>query len=237
MDLSKKVVVVTGASQGIGESIALEFSKNDCSLVLIGRNIESLEKVSTKCKENGSQTLIIQEDLTKLDAIPNLIEKIKNEFGKINILVNNAGIYVNGNPYESSLRDWDKALTLNIQSPYHLTNQIIHHIPKDEGGAIIFISSIAGKITYKNGGIYCLTKHALSAYANCLFESLRENNVMVSTFYPGFVNTEMGREDHLIPEKMIQPEEFAEQVVSIISSSQSGCVREMTISPRVSPRK
>ncbi len=237
MDLRNKVAIVTGASKGIGKEVALGLAKEKCNLVLVGRDIEALSITSDECKKYGVDTIIQVCDLSVLSEIPNIVETTKKHFGKINIVVNNAGYYQKGNPYTTSLDEWDRSLAVLLKAPYHLTNMAIKEVPEDEGGAILFNSSIAGKITYKTGGAYCMAKHGLAAYANCLFEDLREKNIRVSTFYAGFVNTEMGREDHLDPEKMIQPEEFAEQMVFFLKNSQSSCIREVVVSPRVSPRK
>jgi len=237
MDLNNKVAIVTGASKGIGKEIAITLSSEGCNVVLIGRNEKALISVAKECEKNKVETLAIPFDLTNLKEIPTIITQTINKFNKINIVVNNAGMYVKGNPYEFDSNEWDKALALNLQAPYHLTNYAIKEIPSDEDGAIIFISSIAGKITYEDGGSYCMTKHGLTAYANCLFSSLREKNIIVTTLSPGFVNTELGREDNLIPEKMIQPEEFAQQVLFVLKNSNSSCIRELVVSPRRSPYK
>jgi NADP-dependent 3-hydroxy acid dehydrogenase YdfG len=234
MDLQNKVAVVTGASQGIGESIALTLAKEGVHLILIGRNAEKLELVATKCLKLGGKATIFPFDLTQIDQIPKLVSKILTSFPAINFVVNNAGTYVKGDPYESDTKDWDYALDLNFRSVYHLTNRILPSITSNEG-AIFNISSIAGLSTYKGGEIYTATKYALRAYSNCLFDSVREKGIKVTCLFPGFVNTELGREENIIPEKMIQPDDIASAVLWAIKLPTTACPTEITVRPQFSP--
>lgn len=234
MNLRNKVAIVTGASQGIGESIAFSLAKEGAQLVLIGRNAEKLEKVAFECERLGGKAKILPFDLTQIENIPNLVKDILAAFSTVHIIVNNAGTYVNGNPYESDTKDWDYALDLNFRSVYHLTNRILPSISAD-GGAIINISSIAGLMTYKGGEIYTATKYALRAYSNCLFDSVREKGIKVTCLFPGFVNTELGREDKIIPEKMIQPNDIASAVLWALKLPATACPTEITVRPQYSP--
>ncbi len=234
MNLLNKVAVVTGASQGIGESIAFSLAKEGAQLILIGRNGDKLEKVAAECERLGGKTKILPFDLTQIENIPHLVKDILDAFSTVHILVNNAGTYVNGNPYESDTKDWDYALDLNFRSIYHLTNRILPSIATD-GGAIINISSIAGLMTYKGGEIYTATKYALRAYSNCLFDSVREKGIKVTCLFPGFVNTELGREDKIIPEKMIQPDDIASAVLWAVKLPATACPTEITVRPQFSP--
>lgn len=234
MNLRNKVAVITGASQGIGESIALSLAKEGASLVLIGRSNDKLQKVASDCVKVGGTAKTIAFDLSEVEKIPALVNEILSSFPKVDILVNNAGTYAKGNPYESDTKDWDYALDLNFRSVYHLTNRLLPSVPS-EGGAIINISSIAGLTTYKGGEIYTATKYALRAYSNCLFDSVREKGIKVTCLFPGFVNTELGREDNIVPEKMIQPDDIASAVLWAIKLPATACPTEITVRPQFSP--
>lgn len=236
MTLNKNIAVITGAGQGIGKSIALALAKEGATLVLIGRNREKLASVASECEKLGGKAKIFPFDLTEIEKIPSLVAAILATYPKVNILVNNAGTYVKGNPYESDTKDWDYALDLNFRSVYHLTNKLLPSIPSHEG-AIINISSIAGQITYKGGEIYTATKHALRAYSNCLFDSVREKGIKVTCLFPGLVNTELGREENIIPEKMIQSEDIASAVLWALKVPSTACPTEITVRPQVSPYK
>lgn len=237
MKLDKKTALITGASQGIGRAIALDLANEKINLALVGRNEEKLKEVAHECEKLGSKVKIYPFDLTDIEKIPSLIEKVKVDFQVLHILVNNAGTYVDGNPFESDLKEWDYALDLNFRAVYHLTNQALALIPDQDSGAIINVSSIAGQMTYKGGEIYCATKFALRAYSNCLFESLREKNIKVTCIYPGFVNTELGRGENLDESKMIQPEDIASTVNFFLKTPITACQTEIIIRPQRTPYK
>lgn len=237
MKLESKTAIITGASQGIGKAVALNLAQEKINLALIGRNEKRLKEVADECIKFGVTVRIYPFDLTQVEKITSLVEKMKNEFKTLDILVNCAGTYEKGNPFECDLEKWDYALNLNFRSVYHLTNQVLKSIADEEAGAIINVSSIAGQMSYKGGEIYCATKHALKAYSNCLFESVREKNIKVTCLFPGFVNTEMGREDHLDAEKMIQAEDIANTVNWFLKIPMTACPTEITIRPQRSPYK
>lgn len=234
MNLQNKIAVITGASQGIGESIALSLAKEGVHLALIGRNKAKLQKVASVCEELGGKVSVFAFDLTEIEKIPELVGTILATFPRLDILVNNAGTYVKGDPYDSDIKMWDYALDLNFRSVYHLTNRLLPSISSD-GGAIINISSIAGLMTYKGGEIYTATKYALRAYSNCLFDSVREKGIKVTCLFPGLVNTELGREENIIPEKMIQPEDIAISVLMALKIPATACPTEITVRPQFSP--
>lgn len=236
MVLENKVAIITGASKGIGKAIALDFAENGCHVALVGRNQKELENVQKECQKHGVKTYIFVFDLSNLKEIPTIVDETISKLGKVNIVVNNAGIFANGDPYKSNVDDWDKVIAVNTQAPYHLTNYAIQKISKSDGGAIIFVSSIVAKMTFPNGGVYCMSKHAISAYADCLFEPLREKNIMVTTLHPGIVDTEMGRKGRPLNTKMIAPKEIAKILSGTLKISESSCVRDITIDPRISSR-
>ncbi len=232
-NLKNKVAVITGASQGIGRATALTLAKEGVNLVLIGRNFEKLSSLEKECSSLGSKVKTLAFDLSQIGKIQELTKDILGTFPQVDILVNNAGTFVKGNPYESKLEDWDYLLDLNFRSVYHLTNRLLPSMR--EGGAIINISSISAHNFNKGGEIYSATKAALKAYSNSLFESVRENGIKVTCFYPGFVNTELGREAYLDSDKMIQPEDISQSVLWVLNLPLTACPTEMTIRPQRTP--
>ncbi len=237
MKLDNKTALITGASQGIGRAIALNLASEKINLALVGRNEARLKEVAHECEKFGVKVKTYAFDLAEVDKIPSLVEKVKADFNELSILVNNAGTYASGNPFESDLKKWDYALDLNFRAVYHLTNQALALISEQDCGAIIHISSIAGQMTYKGGEIYCATKHAVRAYSNCLFESVREKNIKVTSISPGYVNTEMGRGENLDESKMIQPEDIANTVNWFLKMPATACPSEITLRPQRTPYK
>ncbi len=237
MKLNNKTAIVTGASQGIGKAIALNLAQEKINLALIGRNEKRLQEVAKECSKLGVVAKIYPFDLSQVEEISSVVEKMKSDFKTLDILVNSAGTYEKGNPFEADLKKWDYALNLNFRAVYYLTNQVLSIMTTQECGAIINISSVAGQMSYMGGEIYCATKHALKAYSNCLFDSVREKNIKVTCLFPGFVNTEMGRGDNLDAQKMIQAEDIANTVNWFLKMPMTACPTEITIRPQRSPYK
>ena len=235
MKLDKKIALITGATQGIGRAIALNLATEKVDLALVARSEDKLKSVAKECEKLGVVVKTYPVDLSQVEKIPSLLENAKKDFGLVNVLVNNAGTYEKGNPFEADLKKWDYALNLNFRSVYHLTNQALSLIPQNDSGAIVNISSIAGQMTYKGGEIYCATKFALRAYSNCLFESVREKNIKVTCIYPGYVNTDLGRAENLDESKMIQPEDIASTINHFLKTPITACQTEIIIRPQMSP--
>ncbi len=235
MNLTNKTALITGASQGIGKTIAINFAKEKINLALVGRNELKLSEVAKECEKFNVKVKVYAIDLVEVEKIRELVEKVKTEFSKLDILVNNAGTYADGNPFDSDLKKWDYALNVNFRSVYYLTNQLLPLIAAQDGGAIINIASVAGQMSYKGGEIYCATKHALRSYSNCLFESVREKNIKVTCLCPGYVNTNMGRGEKLDENKMIQPEDIASTVNWFLKLPATACPTEITIRPQKTP--
>ena len=121
--LKNKVALITGASQGIGESIALNLAVQGCSLALVARNEEKLNRVAKKCEAAGApKVTTIGADLTDISNLKTIVDQAVKKLGKLNILVNNAGIYQGGNISECDILKWDKAIDLNFKSIVHLTH-------------------------------------------------------------------------------------------------------------------
>ena len=235
MNLKDKIAIVTGASRGIGKAIALSLASEGVHLALVARSLEDLNTTALDCRSKGVNVKVFPFDLTDFEKIPSLLQDIKQSFSKVHILVNDAGKYEDGNPFESDLEKWDYALDLNFRAVYHLTNQALGLLPSDEETGIMNICSISGLMTSKGGEIYNSSKHALKGYAGCLFESVREKGIKVTNIYPGFVNTGMVSGDKVIPEKMIQPEDIASAVVWALQVPANACPTDITIRPQRSP--
>lgn len=237
MNLKNKTAIVTGASRGIGKSIAEALAREGVNVALVARSEEGLSRTKEICRSYGVRVSKFPFDLTILNEIPQLLKNIQKEFQTIEILINDAGRYESGDPFKSKLADWDYTLDLNFRAVYHLTNQVLELIPPDQEAGIINICSISGLTTSKGGEIYNSSKHALKAYAGCLFESIRERGIKVTNIYPGYVNTGMVSSDNILPEKMIQPEDIASAVTWALKVPENACPTDITIRPQRSPYK
>jgi short-subunit dehydrogenase len=234
MHPKRKTAVITGASRGIGEAIATCLAAEGYNLVLIGRDLDRLGDVSARCQKFDVKVHVISFDLTQIDQIPGLVANVLSMNSTIDVLINNAGVFVSGDLSSGNFQDWDLALDLNFRSVYHLTNRLLNSFGED-GGTIINVSSISALISSSGSEIYSATKAALKAYSSSLFESVREKGIKVTCLMPGFVNTDMGQAGGLISEKMIQPEDVAKTVSWIINTSTTVCPTEIILRPQHSP--
>ncbi len=206
-------------------------------MALIARTEREIAATAFACEQYGVTAKYYPFDLTQISKIPWLVEQIKNDFKEINILINDAGRYEEGDPINSNLREWDKTLDLNFKAIYHLTQEVLKIFPENREAAVINISSISGLTTTGGGEIYNSSKAALKSYAGCLYEDVRERGIKVTTIYPGYVNTSMTAEDKLDHDKMIQPEDIASGVNWALKIPETACPTDITIRPQRSPSR
>lgn len=234
--MSNKIIVITGASKGIGRACALALSNNHSTIILIARDEKNLNLVATECHNLGAKTKVIALDLVDTSQVKKAVEQIIAEFGKIDVLINNAGIWDEQPFEEGDMEKWDAALDVNLKTPIHLSRYCLAAMPKT--GAIIFIGSTSSKKSYAGGTNYCAAKFGLLGFANSLFEDIREKGIKVSTILPGLVNTSMHEGDNkLDSSKMIQAEDVAKTVEFILSMPSNVCPLEISLQPQQNPRK
>jgi 3-oxoacyl-[acyl-carrier protein] reductase len=235
MKLNNKVAVITGASRGIGKAIALSLAQEGMHLALIARNKKDLEATAFACEQYGVTTKVYPFDLSLINNISELVETIHQDFPQIDVLINDAGKYAEGDPFESNLADWDYTLNVNFKAPYHLTSELLKKFRKDGETAVINISSISGLMVTEGGEIYNASKAALKSFGGCLFESVRERGIKVTNIYPGYVNTSMTAGGKLDHDKMIQPQDVASAAVWALKMPANACPTDITIRPQFSP--
>lgn len=190
MKFTGKVVLITGASSGIGAATAELFAKKGASLALVGRNIENLKKTGEDCKtaNNNVEIHLITADVTK--DVEHIVKETLNKFGKINVLVNNAGVLAFGGILESDVEVLDTILNTNLRSVYHLTKLVAPHLIKTEGN-IVNVSSVAGLRSFAGSIAYSISKAALDQLTRCCSLDLAAKNVRVNSVNPGVVVTDI----------------------------------------------
>lgn len=233
--LKGQVALVTGASRGIGKAIALRLAEKGVSVALVSRNADALEKTARACSEFGNPTLTLSCDLENTESIPRLVSQTIAELGKLNILINNAGVLGPGPADSGDLDAWDLAIDINLRAVLHLTRNALPEIEKASWGAVINIASMAGRRPFGGSGAYCATKHGVVGFTHALFEDVRERNIKVSAICPGFVSTEMTSEMGLAEAKMIRPDDVASAVEFVLTYPDTGCPIEIQIMPQRSP--
>lgn len=187
MDFDGKVVLVTGASSGIGADAARHLSKLGAKVSIIGRNEKRLNEVAEEIKKSGSPApLAIVADVTK-DAERIVDETIKY-FGKLDVLVNNAGIFVMDNVVEANMSEFDRIFDTNVRSIITLTKLCVPHLEKTKGN-IVNISSVAGLKPLRNKLTYCMSKAALDQFTKCSALDLAPKGIRVNAINPAAIRT------------------------------------------------
>jgi short-subunit dehydrogenase len=192
LPLSAQVVLITGASAGIGAALArlLAAKAPGIQLVLAARRLEELQAVADLCEKAGAKTLIVPTDLSEASQAQALAHKALQEFGRVDVLVNNAGYGQMGPVELVSLPAVERQFQVNLIAPIALTQALIPSMRQQGTGRIINVSSIAGRLSFPIGGIYSASKFALEALSDALRMELQPFNIDVTLIEPGPVQTE-----------------------------------------------
>jgi len=195
MDVKGKVVIVTGASSGIGEATAREFGREGAKVVLAARRVERLESLAQEIAEmkTGAETLVVPADLSKLEDIQALVSQTLDRFGRIDVLVNNAGFgrldwLENLDPK----KDIEAQFDVNVLGVVQTTRQALPVMIKQRSGHIINMCSMAGLVATPTYTIYAASKHAVHGFSEALRREVKPWGIDVSMIYPGGVKTEFG---------------------------------------------
>ncbi|XP_032522461.2 meso-2,3-butanediol dehydrogenase-like [Danaus plexippus] len=191
MDFTNKVVVITGGSSGIGAATAIYFSKLSAQLVLVGRKENNLKKISLYCeKAKAVKPLPIVADLTEDSDVERIVTETIDHFGKIDVLINNAGVMSMGGLKDSNMEMYDKVMSTNIRAVYYLTKLFTPHLIESKG-CIVNVSSILGSKVTTNALAYNMSKAALDHFTKCVALELGPDGVRVNSVNPGFVKTNL----------------------------------------------
>lgn len=186
------LVLVTGATSGIGKSTAQLFAKNGYDLIITGRRNDRLESVSKELQSNYKvKVLTLCFDVRSFTEVESAINSIPSEFKNIDILVNNAGLAAGLSAIQNGdLSHWERMIDTNIKGLLYMTREVCRGMIERKKGHIVNIGSIAGKEVYANGNVYCATKHAVDALNKGMRIDLLPHNIKVTAVNPGMVETE-----------------------------------------------
>ena len=190
-ELNNKRVWITGASSGIGKEMAIQMANAGAKLILTARSVEKLEALKESL--DGDDHLICPMDLSKTEEIPGTVEKVINKVETIDVIVNNAGISQRSLVKDTHLEVDRKIMELDYFSKVTLTKSLLPHMIKNQGGLIISISSVAGKIGTPMRSAYCAAKHALIGFMDALRAEVHTNNIKVMVVTPGSVQTDISK--------------------------------------------
>jgi NADP-dependent 3-hydroxy acid dehydrogenase YdfG len=190
--IKDKVAIVTGASSGIGYAAALALSKAGAKVAAGARRLDRLELLQNEISKNGGEVLIQKLDVTIKSECNAFSDAVLKKWGSIDILVNNAGLQPLSFFKNLKVEEWDKMIDVNIRGVLYYTAAVITTMMNKNSGHIINISSIAGRIVYPAGSVYCATKHAVTAFSEGLRQEFSQrSNIRVTCIEPGVVTTEL----------------------------------------------
>ena len=229
---NKAVAIITGASRGIGKTVAEFFANAGCQLVLIARDKEKLEKLSKDIQKqsNCPAPMLFAFDVEKSELITNCISQSLEAFGRIDVLVNNAGIYLEGT---SSIEpaNFKKQLAINLTAPFEFLKQVVPVMKLQQSGAIFNIASRAGKVGFSESGGYSASKFGLVGLSESFYRELAPFGISVTAICPGWVNTEMAyvAGTPLKGQEMIQAKDIAKTIEYLLSLSPGARVKEIIL--------
>lgn len=188
-----KVVWITGASAGLGEALAKEFASEKAKLILSARRESELQRVKKECADFISEEniLIIPLDLTELSGVDSEVQKVILKFGRIDVLVNNAGVAQRAFIVDTPLAVERKIMVINFFGTIALTKAVLPFMRKQKSGHLVVISSLMGKFGFYRRSSYAASKHALHGYFETLRMEESKNNIHVSIICPGFIRTDV----------------------------------------------
>ena len=188
--MSEKVALITGASSGIGRSTAKLFVNDGWSVVGVGRNQHELTDLRTEVRDAAGKLRSHLADLTETSQIDRLVSETLEHLGRIDVLVNAAGIIKNGNIADTSLLDWDRMMEINLRSVFYLMHKCVPSLERTKGN-IVNVSSVAGTRAFPNVLAYCVSKAAVDQLTRCAALELAPKGVRVNAVNPGVVVTNL----------------------------------------------
>ncbi|SFM57470.1 NADP-dependent 3-hydroxy acid dehydrogenase YdfG [Paenibacillus sp. 1_12] len=239
MAIKDKVIIIMGASSGIGEATAKLLAKRDAMLVLAARRLDRLEAIKGEFPE--SNILIQQADVTNYEDVNKVAKLALDAYGRIDVLYNNAGIMPTSPIVEGRREEWKQMLDINIMGVLNGIAAVLPIMEKQKSGHIITTDSVAGHVVYPNSAVYCGTKFAVRAIMEGLRQEQRENHIKSTIISPGAVETELYKtiSDKKVSEELhkaqkewgLSPEDIASAVVFTIDTPNRMMVSDMIVRP------
>ncbi|MCX7941509.1 MAG: SDR family oxidoreductase [Dictyoglomaceae bacterium] len=237
LSLKGKIALITGASRGIGRAISKALAQEGVNLAINSRAEEGLLILKNELKDFGIDILLCPFDLKDPKTPKLIIEKVIEYFGKLDILINNAGIALAKPIIETKEEEWDEIMAVNAKAPFFLCKYAIPYLKKSDIPTIINISSVVGTKGYINQGAYSASKHALMGFTKVLAQEVHDDGIRVHVIAPGGVATDLVtimRPD-IDPETLIKPEEIAEIIIFLLKFRGNAVIDEINVRREKNP--
>ncbi|MFZ1749369.1 MAG: SDR family oxidoreductase [Saprospiraceae bacterium] len=228
-------IVITGATKGIGKAIAIRFAKEGYDLAVCARNADDLRDFEIEVQSINPKLKVITlvTDISQKDEVLAFTDEIGKRFDKVDILVNNGGVFLPGTVTEEDEGKLEMMIETNLYSAYHLTRALLPLIRKSDQGHIFNMCSVASLIAYPNGGSYSISKFALLGFTKVLREELKTSGIKVTAIMPGATWSDSWSGVDLPVERLMQATDIAESVWSASQLSKSAVVEEIILRPQL----
>lgn len=234
--LNGKIALVTGAGRGIGTAIAIKMGALGATTVVSGRTLARLQHAAGQIRSAGGEAEAIACDVADWNSVASLADRVQKTFGRIDILINNAGIGWFGGPLHTMPPEkWDAIFNTNLRGVFYTIRAFAPLMIANNGGDIINISSIASKNPLPNGAAYGASKWGLNGLSYSVGEELRGHNIRVSVICPGSTYTEFSPHEGKSADKMLIPEDVAHAVAMIVTSRPEAFPSEVVLRPTRKP--
>jgi NADP-dependent 3-hydroxy acid dehydrogenase YdfG len=239
--------LVTGASSGIGEATALALAHRGAAVAMAARRKDRIDELAARITDDGGTALAIEADIGSLEQAQALVKQTVDELGRLDTLVNNAGVMLLGPAVDAPLEEWARMLDVNVKGLLYCTHAALPHLltAAEDGprrvADVVNISSVAGRVARSGSGVYNLTKHGVGAFSESLRQEVASRHMRVSLVEPGAVATELS--SHNRPEirdqiqqrfgevERLQSDDIAEAISYIVTRPRRVAINEMLIRP------
>ncbi|HRF46671.1 MAG TPA: SDR family NAD(P)-dependent oxidoreductase [Anaerolineales bacterium] len=244
--LKGTVALVTGASSGIGAAAARSLAALGAHVVLVARRRSRLEALAAEIAAAGGVALSLDADITEEDQARAVVSRAVAACGRLDIVVNNAGVMLLGSVVDAPTEEWDRMVSLNLMGLLYVSHAALPHLLKAASGEprqvadLVNVSSVAGRRTNALSGVYSLTKYGVGAFSEALRQEVTGRHVRVSVVEPGAVNTEL--RDHLRPEireqlarrasfEAMEADDIADAIAYIVTRPRRMAINELLVRP------
>jgi NADP-dependent 3-hydroxy acid dehydrogenase YdfG len=245
--LEGTAVLVTGASSGIGEATALALAAEGAAVAVAARRKDRLDALAERIEEAGGRALALELDVTDRAAVVAAVDGVAAELGRLDTVVNNAGVMLIGPIEDAPIDEWDRMVTLNVQGLLYVAHAALPHLLKAaadgprEVADLVNISSVAGRVSRAGSGVYNLTKHGVGAFSESMRQEFAQRHLRVSLVEPGAVATELIshirdgiREtvaDRFADIERLESADIAETIAFIVTRPRHVAINEVLIRP------
>jgi NADP-dependent 3-hydroxy acid dehydrogenase YdfG len=233
-NVEQKVALITGASSGIGKATAEALADTGVRVALAARREDELQQLAERIDSAGGDALVVQTDVTDTDDVRETVEKIQERFGRLDILVNSAGMMVLDQVEDADMTEFQRMVDVNVLGLMEVTQAVLPIMQRQKSGHIVNISSLAGRKSFPGAGGYSASKYAVNGFSDALreeFTGKETEYIRVTDIEPGFVETELS--EGLPPEWMetLDPEDVARSIEYAVSQPPHVDVNEILIRP------